>query len=176
MRIAKNIFLVGSMGAGKTSVGKFLAKSLNKKFLDSDSEIEKSTGVSLSWIFDIEGEKGFRERERKKIAELVQLNNIVLATGGGCVETSGVPESLRQHGLIIYLHVELPTQLRRLKKDKRRPQLQVDNPEMVLLDLWDKREACYENLADFQVLTDSRSVQDVCSDILRWLKTQVDMA
>lgn len=170
MRVAKNIFLVGAMGAGKTSVGKSLAKALNKKFLDSDTEIEKAMGVSLSWIFDIEGEKGFRDREMKKIAELVQLKNIVLATGGGCVETLGVPDILQQNGIIIYLHVELPTQLRRLKRDRRRPQLQVDNPERVLLELWDKREACYENLADFQVLTDSRSVQDVCADILRWLE------
>ena len=121
MKIGRNnIFLVGPMGAGKTSVGRYLAKQLNKDFYDSDQEIEKKTGVSLTWIFDIEGMDGFRQREMKAIDELSSLTNIVLSTGGGCVETPEVREFLRQRGTVIYMEVSLETQLNRLKRDKKK--------------------------------------------------------
>ncbi len=164
-----NIFLVGPMGAGKTSVGRYLAKKLNKDFYDSDEEIENRMGVSLSWIFDLEGMAGFRQREMKVIDELSQLHNIVLSTGGGCVETPEVREFLRQRGTVIYMEVSLETQLNRLKRDKKRPLLQGDNPQEVLIRLWEEREPFYENIADFTVITDKRSVHDVCEDILSWL-------
>jgi shikimate kinase len=167
----KNIFLVGPMGAGKTSVGRYLAKQLNKQFYDSDLEIEKKTGVSLTWIFDLEGMTGFRQREMRTIHELSLLENIVLSTGGGCVETPEVRTCLQQHGLVVYMEVSLQTQLNRLKRDKKRPLLQGDNPQEVLIDLWEKREPYYENIADFTVITDQRSVQDVAEDILTWLGT-----
>lgn len=170
MKIGRNnIFLVGPMGAGKTSVGRYLAKQLNKDFYDSDQEIEKKTGVSLTWIFDIEGMSGFRQREMKVIDELSSLSNIVLSTGGGCVETPEVREFLRQRGTVIYMEVSLETQLNRLKRDKKRPLLQGDNPQEVLIKLWEEREPFYENIADFTVITDNRSVQDVGGDILAWL-------
>lgn len=170
MKIGRNnIFLVGPMGAGKTSVGRYLAKQLNKDFYDSDQEIEKKTGVSLTWIFDIEGMDGFRQREMKAIDELSSLTNIVLSTGGGCVETPEVREFLRQRGTVIYMEVSLETQLNRLKRDKKRPLLQGDNPQEVLIKLWEEREPYYENIADFTVITDNRSVQDVGDDILTWL-------
>lgn len=164
-----NIFLVGPMGAGKTSVGRYLAQQLNKDFYDSDQEIENRTGVSLTWIFDLEGMEGFRQRELKTITELSSLNNIVLSTGGGCVETPEVREILKKRGIVIYMEVSLETQLNRLKRDKKRPLLQGENPQDVLIKLWEEREPIYEQIADFTVITDNRSVKDVCDDILKWL-------
>ncbi len=164
-----NIFLIGPMGAGKTSVGRYLAKQLNKDFYDSDQEIEKKMGVSLTWIFDLEGMEGFRQREMKVIEELSSLSNIVLSTGGGCVETPEVREFLRQRGTVVYMEVTLETQLNRLKRDKKRPLLQGDDPQQVLIKLWEEREPFYERITDFTVITDNRSVQDVGNDILNWL-------
>lgn len=164
-----NIFLVGPMGAGKTSVGRYVAKQLSKVFYDSDEEIEKKMGVSLTWIFDLEGMAGFRQREMKIIDQLSSLNNIVLSTGGGCVETPEVREFLRERGVVIYMEVTLETQLNRLKKDKKRPLLQGENPQEVLIRLWEEREPIYEEIADLTVITDDRSVRDVSQDILTWL-------
>lgn len=164
-----NIFLVGPMGAGKTSVGRFLARKLNKTFYDSDAEIENKTGVNLHWLYDLEGMQGYRQREKEVIGELSQLSNIVLSTGGGCVETPEVCEYLSQRGVIVYMELTLETQLNRLKRDKRRPMLQGENPQAVLIKLWEEREHRYEEIADFTVRTDDRSVQDVCNDILGWL-------
>lgn len=167
---SNNIFLVGPMGAGKTSVGRYLARVLNKEFYDSDHEIEKKLGASLTWIFDIEGMEGFRQREARVIEELSKLSNVVVSTGGGCIETPGVREILRESGIVIYMEVSLDTQLMRLKKDKRRPQLQNENPQDVLIKLWQEREPIYEDIADLIVHTDKRSIKDVCNDIITWLK------
>jgi len=165
-----NIFLIGPMGAGKTSVGRFLAKHLNKDFYDSDEEIEKKMGVNLNWIFDLEGMTGYRQREMRMIEELSSLSNIVLSTGGGCVEVPEIQQFLRERGTVIYMEVSLQTQLNRLKRDKKRPLLQGDNPQAVLIKLWEEREPIYEEIADFTVITDNRSVRDVCDDILGWLR------
>jgi shikimate kinase len=164
-----NIFLIGPMGAGKTSVGKYLAKQLHKAFYDSDQEIERKMGVSLTWIYDLEGLDRFRQRELKVIDELSQLNNIVLSTGGGCVESKEARDFLQRRGKVVYMEVSLETQLNRLKRDKKRPLLQGDNPQDVLVRLWEEREPYYENIADFRVITDNRSVFDVCEEILSWL-------
>jgi len=166
-----NIFLIGPMGAGKTSVGRYLAKHLDKAFYDTDLEMEKITGVNLTWIYDLEGLAGFRQREMKVIDEFSSLSNIVLSTGGGCVETPEVREFLKKRGTVIYMEVSLETQLKRLKRDKKRPLLQGDNPREVLIRLWEQREPWYENIADFTVVTDNRSVHDVCEEILSWLRT-----
>jgi shikimate kinase len=165
-----NVFLIGPMGAGKTSVGRYLAKHLDKEFYDSDQEIEKSMGVSLTWIYDIEGLSGVRQRETKIIDELSALSNVVISTGGGCVETPEVREYLSQRGTVVYMEVSLETQLNRLKRDKKRPLLQGDNPQEVLIRLWEEREPYYENIADFTVVTDNRSVRDVCEEILSCLR------
>lgn len=165
----RNIFLVGPMGAGKTSVARHLAKQLRKTFYDSDEEIERQMGVSLSWIFDLEGMAGYRERERRVIDELSQLDNIVLSTGGGCVETPAVRDYLRERGIVVYMEVTLPTQLKRLQKDKRRPQLQGENPQAVLIRLWEEREPIYDDIADFTIITDHHSVREVCDAIIAWL-------
>jgi shikimate kinase len=163
-----SLFLIGPMGAGKTSVGRYLARQLNKDFYDTDEEIEKRTGVNLNWVFDLEGMAGYRQREMKAIDELSKLSNIVLSTGGGCVETPEVREFLRQRGTVIYMEVSLETQLARLKRDKKRPLLQGENPQEVLIRLWEEREPFYEEIADFTVITSERSVRDVCNDILAW--------
>lgn len=165
----KNIFLIGPMGAGKTSVGRYLAQQLNMDFFDSDQEIEKRMGVNLTWIYDLEGMVGFRQRELKIIDELSSLENVVLSTGGGCVETPEVRDFLKHRGIVIYMEVSLDTQLNRLKRDKKRPLLQGENPQDVLVKLWNERESYYEDIADFTIVTDHRSVKDVCDDILNWL-------
>ena len=166
-----NIFLVGPMGAGKTSTGRYLARKLGKHFYDSDHEIEKKMGASLSWIFDIEGMEGYRKREAGVIDELSQLQNIVLSTGGGCVETPEVRQHLAARGIVVYMEVSLQTQLNRLKHDRRRPLLQGGNPQEVLIKLWEEREPFYEGLADLTVATDDRPLHVVCDDILSWLLT-----
>lgn len=164
-----NLFLVGPMGAGKTSVGRFLAKRLDKIFYDTDEEIEKRLGASLTWIFDLEGMQGYRQREARVIDELTHLADTVISTGGGCVETPEVRDYLQQRGTVIYMEVSLQTQLERLKRDKKRPLLQGENPQDVLIQLWEKREPYYETIADFTIATDQGSVRDVCESILAWL-------
>ena len=165
-----NIFLIGPMGAGKSSVGKYLATQLNMDFYDSDEEIEKRTGVDIGWVFDVEGEEGFRKREQMVIAELAQLSNIVLATGGGSVIMPETQEILRENGIIIYLNVSLEFQHDRTINESRRPLLRVDNRHNVLEKLYGERSVIYEKLADHCVLTDKRSVRAVVDDIIQWLK------
>lgn len=173
MKKGKNsIFLIGPMGAGKTSVGRYLSVHLNKAFYDSDQEIEKRTGATLTWIYDLEGMDGFRQREMKMIDELSQMQNIILSTGGGCVEVPETREYLRQRGAVVYMEVSLETQLKRLKRDKKRPLLQAGNPQDVLVQLWEEREPYYEEISDFTVITDHRSVRDVCEDILAWFQKE----
>lgn len=164
-----NIILIGHMGAGKSSVGKFLATQLGMDFYDSDEEIEKSTGVDLGWIFDVEGEEGFRKRETAVIKRLVQRHNIVLATGGGTVMTPENQVLLKEKGSIVYLSVTLPFQKHRVINDSRRPLLQVKNREEVLERLLHEREPVYQALAELQVITDNRTVKAVANDILEWL-------
>lgn len=165
----QNIFLIGPMGAGKSSVGKYLASKLDMDFYDSDEELEKRTGVDIGWIFDLEGEEGFRRREIGLIAELADLPNIVLATGGGSVIPPETQEVLRKHGIIIFLDVSLEYQHTRTVNESRRPLLRVQNREEVIKKLHQERVPIYEVLADYRVLTDNRSVQVVADDIMQWL-------
>lgn len=165
----KNIFLVGPMGAGKSSVGRYLASVLNMDFYDTDEEIEKRTGVDIGWIFDVEGEEGFRRREEAVVAELVKLPDIILATGGGTVTSPLCQELLRKNGVIVYLEVSLRYQGNRTINDSRRPMLRVENREEVLERLQFQRQPIYQEIADFRVLTDKRNVRTVAEDIVRWL-------
>ncbi len=167
----KNIFLVGPMGAGKSSVGKYLAAQLGMDFYDTDEEIEKRTGVDIGWIFDLEGEEGFLKREEGVVAELVELSNIILATGGGTVTSSVSRELLRQNGIIVYLEVSLRYQDNRTINDSRRPMLRVDNRQEVLEKLQVQREPIYQDIADVRVLTDKRNVRAVAEDIMHALGT-----
>ena len=130
-----NIFIVGPMGSGKTTVGKIVAGELFLAFHDTDETIEKSTGVSIDWIFDIEGENGFRKRETSILKDLVSLNSIVLATGGGIVIEEQNRELLASRGTVFYLHTPLKIQIERTAKDKDRPLLKDQDPSKVLKEL-----------------------------------------
>jgi shikimate kinase len=164
-----NIFLVGPMGAGKSSVGKHLAKQLDMDFYDTDEEIEIRTGVDLGWIFDVEGEDGFRRREAAVVADLAKLTNVVVATGGGTILTLENRALIAAHGVVVYLEVTLPLQHTRVVNDSRRPLLRVKNRDEVMVKLHEEREPHYEALADFKVPTDNRSVRAVADDIITWL-------
>ncbi|MDE5285678.1 MAG: shikimate kinase AroK, partial [Buchnera aphidicola] len=120
----RNIFLIGPMGAGKSTIGRQLSQQLNIEFYDSDQEIEKRTGADINWVFDVEGESGFREREKKIINELTKKKGIVLATGGGTVKFREVRNILSSRGIVIYLKTTIEKQLLRTKRDKKRPLLQ----------------------------------------------------
>lgn len=160
-----NIFLVGLMGAGKTSVGRMLAKRMNKDFYDADAEIERSTGVKISVIFDIEGEAGFRGREEKMIEKLTALRNIVLATGGGAVLSPANRARLRAAGRIIYLRATPEDLWRRTRRDRNRPLLQTGNPLTRLRELHAQRDPLYHEIADLIVDTGSQNVSVLTSHI-----------
>jgi shikimate kinase len=167
MRHTKNIYLIGPMGAGKTTIGRLLAKSLGISFVDSDKQIEKRTGVSIPMIFEYEGEAGFRKREAEVLAELVEMEGTVLATGGGSILLPENREILRQHGFVVYLHCPVDKQLERTHKDSNRPLLNTDNPRQRLQDLFKVREPIYRSLADFIVDTGQYSSRSTVRQILR---------
>ena len=164
-----NVFLIGPMGAGKTTVGSTLAKALGREFFDSDSVLQERTGVTVSEIFEHEGEQGFRRRERKIIAELVQRKNIVLATGGGAVLDAENRRLLASRGTVIYLRTPLEAQLKRLRADRTRPLLQDGDPEEVLKRLAREREPLYRELCDYQVDMAGLTVRAACKNITGWL-------
>ena len=131
----RNIFLVGPMGAGKSTIGRHLADELHLDFFDSDQEIERRTGADIAWIFDLEGEDGFRKREETVINDLTDKQGIVLATGGGSIVTKAVRNRLSARGIVVYLQTTIDKQVARTQRDKRRPLLQNEDPEQVLRDL-----------------------------------------
>ena len=166
MKGKRNIFLVGPMGAGKTTIGKQLAQLLHLEFIDTDQEIESRTGAPIDWIFDIEGEDGFRIREKEIIEELSQRQGIVLATGGGAVVTAENRTYLAGRGIVVYLETSIEQQLERTRKDKRRPLLQnTDDPEATLIALHKERDAQYREIADVVVATNENSIKSVANKI-----------
>ena len=162
----RNIFLVGPMGAGKSTIGRHLAEELHLDFFDSDQEIEKRTGADIAWIFDIEGEDGFRVREENIINDLTDKQGIVLATGGGSVVSKNVRNRLSARGIVVYLQTTIDKQVARTQRDKRRPLLQNDDPESVLRDLAGSRNPLYEDVADYIVDTDDQSARAVANQII----------
>jgi shikimate kinase len=157
-RIAGNIFLVGLMGAGKTSVGRLLARRLGKTFYDCDHEIERATGVRVAVIFEIEGEAGFRARETKALAELVKCENIVLATGGGAVLSAENRRLLAESGTVVYLRAAAADLWGRTRHDKSRPLLKTADPLARLQQLFDERDPLYRGTADIIVDTGDQSL------------------
>ena len=153
-----NIFLVGMMGAGKTSVGRVLAKRLNKVFQDSDHVIEERTGVKIPVIFEIEGEPGFRSREAAVLDELTVLDNVVLATGGGAVLASENRERLHARGTVVYLRASVKDLLNRTRHDKNRPLLQTADPRARLNELFETRDPLYREVAHITIDTGSQSL------------------
>jgi shikimate kinase len=157
--VSGNIFLVGMMGAGKTTVGRLLANFLEKRFYDSDREIQKRTGVSIPLIFEIEGEAGFRKRETEMLSELVKTGNIVLATGGGAVLSEENREMLRRSGTVIYLRATIDDLWRRTRHDKNRPLLQTQDPRTKLTELYAQRDPLYRETAHIIVESGKRSAR-----------------
>ncbi|ALM92101.1 MULTISPECIES: shikimate kinase AroK [Alteromonas] len=162
----RNIFLVGPMGAGKSTIGRHLADELHLDFYDSDQEIERRSGADIAWIFDLEGEDGFRAREENIINDLTDKQGIVLATGGGSIVTKAVRNRLSARGIVVYLQTTIDKQVARTQRDKRRPLLQNDDPEQVLRDLADLRNPLYEEVADYVVDTDDQSARAVANQII----------
>jgi len=164
-----NIVLVGPMGVGKTTIGRALAKALDMDFIDSDQEIEKRTGAKISWIFDIEGEKGFRKRETNMLKEIMRRRGIVLATGGGIVLKSENRAVLVKNNFVVYLRASVGKLLQRTVRDRNRPLLQVDNPRQRIEALLQERDPVYRSVADLVVSTDRKTVTHVVKSICRQL-------
>lgn len=170
MSTPSRIFLVGPMGAGKTTIGKQLARQLGLAFADTDAEIERRTGADIPWIFDVEGEQGFRDREEQVVADMTRMTDIVLATGGGVVMRPSNREHLAARGFVVYLHATVREQLRRTARDRKRPLLQTDRPEVVLTELMAVRDPLYREIADHVIDTEGcspRSVAQRLRDVFR---------
>ncbi len=161
----RNLFLVGPMGSGKSAVGRHLARLLHLEFVDSDEEIETRTGVDIAFIFEKEGEEGFRKREGKVIDELSRRDGVVLATGGGAIVDPEIRNRLGARGFVIYLHTSVKQQLERTRSGRERPLLESDDKEKVLQDLMDERDPLYREISDLIVETDGRRVQTVAREI-----------
>lgn len=168
-----NVFLIGPMGAGKTSIGKLLAKNLQFEFYDSDNLIEQQTGADIPWIFDIEGEEGFRAREAKVIEQITKRSAIVLATGGGVVLNKANRLYLSTRGIVVYLTVSLSEQLKRTGKGHTRPLLLKKNKENVLEKLHQERDALYLEIADHVIDTDGGSIHTIVETILKKIHNTV---
>ena len=174
-RKSRNVFLVGMMGAGKTTVGKALAQQMCKTFIDSDEEIQQRTGVTIPHIFDIEGEDGFRQREGSVIQDLVKRDNLVLATGGGAVLSELNREALSRNGLVVYLKSTVHDLWQRTRHDRNRPLLQTDDPRAKLKDLFELRDPLYTQVADLVMPTGKQSVHSLVS-LLRQEIERIDGA
>ncbi len=158
------------MGAGKSTIGRLLAKELRFQFLDSDKEIEQRTGADIPWIFDVEGEQGFREREQAMIQELCASSGAVIATGGGAVMRLENRQALREGGRVVYLHASVEQQLERTSRDRNRPLLRSSDPGKVLAALMEARDPLYREIADVIIETDERPPRLVVSEIVERLK------
>lgn len=169
----RNIFLIGPMGSGKTAVGRHLARLFHYTFHDSDADIEAKTGVDIAFIFEKEGEAGFRIRERESIDRLSRLDSIVLATGGGAVIDPANRAALAERGAVIYLATSVNQQIERTRHARHRPLLHDTDPEQKLKELMARRAALYAEIADLTITTDGRRVQLVAEEIHHELrKTQ----
>jgi shikimate kinase len=157
------------MGAGKSTIGRLLAKELRLPFKDSDKEIELRTGANIPWIFDKEGEAGFRDREHAMIAELCALDGVVLATGGGAVMREENRRALHAGGRVVYLHASVEQQVGRTSRDRNRPLLRTADPARVLRELLAIRDPLYREIADVIIETDERPPRMVVLDILALL-------
>jgi len=165
----RNIFLIGPMGSGKTAVGRQLARQLHLDFYDSDVEIERRTGVDIPYIFEKEGESGFREREREVIELLTEFDSVVIATGGGAILLPQNRTCLASRGRVVYLKTSIEQQLERTRQSRQRPLLYTADPETRLQELMQHRAPLYESLANYTVATDGRQVRAVVDEIVQCL-------
>jgi shikimate kinase len=155
------------MGAGKSTIGRLLSQELKLTYIDSDREIEDRAGADIPWIFDVEGEDGFRDREEAVIRELCERNDIVLATGGGAIQREANRTCLQASGYVVYLCTSVEQQLERTARDKNRPLLQTEDPEQVLRELLERRDPLYRDACDLLVRTDKRHPRSVVTEIIR---------
>jgi shikimate kinase len=169
----RNVYLIGPMGSGKTAVGRQLGKLLHLEFYDSDVEVERRTGVDIPYIFEREGEAGFREREREVIDSLTQLDDVIIATGGGAVLLPSNREHLSSRGRVVYLRTSIEQQLERTRHGRQRPLLYTDDPEAKLRELMNFRAPLYESIATVTVATDGRHVRAVADEIVQRLNDAV---
>lgn len=163
------IFLVGPMGAGKSTIGRMLAGKLGYDFVDTDQIIEERTGADVSWIFDVEGESGFRDREGQVLQEFCVASHKVIATGGGIVLRKENRELLSKHTCVIYLSASVEQLTARTARDKKRPLLQVSDPKAKILSLLEERDPLYRDVADFVLHTDGQSPKATAQSILKLL-------
>ena len=165
----QNVFLIGPMGAGKSAVGRQLARMLHLNYMDSDDEIESRTGVDIAFIFEKEGEDGFRKREAKVIDDLSKIDGVVLATGGGAVVDPQNRSHLGGRGFVVYLYTTVEQQLARTQRGRQRPLLESGDRHKILEDLMSVRDELYREIADLIVETDGRKVKAVANEILERL-------
>ncbi len=158
------------MGAGKSTIGRHLAQQLHMEFFDSDTVIEERTGADIAWVFDVEGEEGFRVREENVINDLTEKQGIVLATGGGSIKSRESRNRLSARGIVVYLETTIEKQLARTQRDKKRPLLQTEQPREVLEALAEERNPLYEEIADYVVRTDDQSAKVVANQIIELLE------
>lgn len=173
MQQSANLFLIGPMGVGKSTIGRMLASALDRPFYDSDRELEALTGADIPWIFDVEGEAGFRIREERMIDTLTQRTGIVMATGGGAILSAASRENLHRRGTVVYLKASLAQQFERTSKDRNRPLLQTADPMSRIRELMKIREPLYVETAHMTVDTSRRGPRAVVSEILRRLPDEV---
>ena len=167
MNVPSNIFLIGPMGAGKSTIARGLAAALDKEFVDADRELEDRTGAEIMLIFELEGEAGFRKREAALLADLVEREGIVLATGGGVVLSECNRAHLMQHGFVIYLEAPVDLLVARVARDRRRPLLQTPDPKATMQELMRIRDPLYRECANIIVRSTLRSGRFVVRDILQ---------
>lgn len=166
----RNVFLVGPMGAGKTTVGKMLAEALGLEFLDTDREIEARCGADIGWIFDVEGEDGFRRREEAMLDELTERQGVLVATGGGAILSEESRKRLVSRGTVVYLDAPLEQQVERTANDRNRPLLQDGDARTILEGLHQERDPLYREVADHIFPADRRSARALAQEIARTLK------
>jgi shikimate kinase len=173
MKRLNNIFIIGPMGAGKSTIGRQLAEALSFRFEDSDLEIQRRTGVDIPTIFEYEGEEGFRNREQQVIADLTAQEGLVLATGGGSILRDVNRQNLAARGVVIYLHCSPEQQYARTSRDRNRPLLHTEDPLERLRGLMAEREPLYRSVADLVVSTEKRGTASVVKEIRRRLETEL---
>jgi len=169
MNHPRNIFLIGPMGAGKSAVGRHLARTLHLSFVDSDDEIERRTGVDIPFIFEKEGEAGFRKREVLAIDDLSKMDGVVLATGGGAILDAESRSNLGGRGFVVYLFTTVDQQVQRTQKGRARPLLENNDPRETLAKLLEARDPLYREIADLVVATDGRRVNAVADEIIEMI-------